>query len=111
MGFYPILVVETLRQPSAVFPPLKWDFIPFQGWKPLRRASAVFPPLKWDFIPFQRWKSFRRASAVFPLLKWDTPHIWGVSHVHGGQRPISLEYQINPPPQHIWYSSNWNDQN
>ena len=29
MGFYPILLVETLRQPSAVFPPLKWDFIPF----------------------------------------------------------------------------------
>ena len=23
------------------------------------------------------------------------------SHVRGGQRPISLEYQINPPPQHI----------
>ena len=28
----------------------------------------------------------------------------------GGQRSISLEYQIKPPPlYHIWYSSNWND--
>ena len=41
----------------------------------------------------------RRASAPHPPLKRETPHIWGVSHVHGGQRPISLEYQINHPPQ------------
>ena len=27
----------------------------------------------------------------------------------GGQRSISLEYQIKPPPTYkIWYSSNWN---
>ena len=29
--------------------------------------------------------------------------------LQGGQRSISLEYQIKPPPlYHIWYSSNWN---
>ena len=34
-------------------------------------------------------------SASHPPLKWDTPHIWGVSHVHGGQRPVLLpDHQI-----------------
>ena len=38
-------------------------------------------------------------SAPHPPRKWESPHTWGVSHVHGGQRPISLEYQFNHPPQ------------
>ena len=37
------------------------------------------------------------------------PSAEGVASVHGGQRPISLEYQICPPATTIWYSSNWND--
>ena len=36
---------------------------------------------------------FRR----FSTAEMGSPHIWGVSHVHGGQRPISLEYQIYLP--------------
>ena len=33
----------------------------------------------------------------------------GWASMHGGQRPISLEYQIYPPSSpNIWYSSNWN---
>ena len=32
----------------------------------------------------------------------------GWASVHGGQTPISLEYQICPPSFTIWYSSNWN---
>ena len=68
----------------------------------LHSCYALPPPThRWKgiFIPFWWWVRLRRASAPHPPLKRETPHIWGVSHVHGGQRPISLEYQINHPPQ------------
>ena len=66
-------------------------------------ASAAPPPPthRWKgiFIPFWWWVRLRRASAPHPPLERETPHIWGVSLVHGGQRPISLEYQIIHPPK------------
>ena len=45
-----------------------------------------------------------------------THHISGINPtcaVGGGkeQSPISLEYQIQPPSHHIWYSSDWNGGN
>ena len=43
-----------------------------------------------------------------PQKREPTPHT-GWARVRGGQSPISLEYQIQPPSHHIWYSSNWND--
>ena len=36
-----------------------------------------------------------------------TPHE-GWALLRGGQTPFSLEYQIQPSPYPIWYSSNWN---
>ena len=95
--------------------------IPFHWWVGGRGAAEADPPLKWDKNPFSAVgpppprlrrpptaeKGFLShfgggsASAPHPPLKRETPHIWGVSHVHGGQRPISLEYQINHPPQLI----------
>ena len=54
----------------------------------LRRFSTP----EMGFYPILVVETLRRASAVFPPLKWDSPHIWGVSHVHGGQKPISLQY-------------------
>ena len=67
--------------------------------KKVRRCA----PLKWDKIPILvvggGRKCLSSSSAAHPPLKWETSHIWGVSHVHGVQRPISLEYQIIHPPK------------
>ena len=89
----PISAVEKRRKAGGSLPPFfhRWNGIisHFSGGK----TAETLPP------------RFRR----FSTAEMGSPHIWGVSHVHGGQRPISQEYQINPLPQHIWYSSNWND--
>ena len=66
--------------------------------KKVRRCA----PLKWDKIPILvvggGRKGLSSSSAAHPPLKWETSHMWGVSHVHGVQRPIS-EYQIIHPPK------------
>ena len=90
-------------------PTMHMGYTPYMGWFPFQwwewsgswveelpprfhLASTPLPPLKWDLIPFQRWERGGRASTPLPPLKWESPHIWGVSHVHGGQRPISMQY-------------------
>ena len=66
-------------------------------------------PIQWwmggKFVSFCLWVSFCPASAPHPPLNWESPHLWGVYcivytvyHVHGGQRPISLQYKTNILP-------------
>ena len=70
-------------------PPPMWDFYPI---------SAVGPPTPRIRRPPTAEMGFLShfgggfASVPHPPLKWETPHIWGVSYVHGGQRPISPQY-------------------
>ena len=94
---------------------MRW--FPFQWWEwggSKVKASTLLPPLSAEMglnpisAVGEGWKSLHLASTPLPPLKLESPFIWGVSHVHGGQRPISLECQINHPTYHIWYSSNWN---
>ena len=41
-GVYPISGVEKRRKRGGEFPPLKWDKIPFQGWKNGGRLAESF---------------------------------------------------------------------
>ena len=81
-------------------PQVEWDKIPthpqleklvilshFGGMWP--SIALPHPTHNWigSLIPFWWYGAFRRASAPQPSPDWESPHVWGVSHVHGGQRP------------------------
>ena len=47
------------------------------------------------------YSSIKHMEGVEEGWKLESPPLEGVSPVHGGRRPISLEYQINHSTHHI----------
>ena len=86
----------------TVNPPANRDSVPCWQGGVLPRVN---PPTNRDPVPCWRVGLLPGACAQGSLLHPPTSReptpARGVALVHGGQRPISLEYQINPPSTHI----------
>ena len=90
------------RTLPRVNPPANRDSVPCWQGGVLPRVN---PPTNRDPVPCWRVGLLPGACAQGSLLHPPTSReptpARGVALVHGGQRPISLEYQINPPSTHI----------
>ena len=63
-----------------------------------RKPPSTHPPWGRALDPSATVGEWREASYLNPTSGRATPLTRGVALVHGGQRPISLEYQINRLP-------------
>ena len=91
----PSATVGEWREPPYLNPPSGRALDPSPTVGEWREAYYINPPSGRALDPSPTVGFGREAPSTHPPSGRATPLTRGVALVHGGQRPISLEYQIN----------------